>query len=89
MHHLKHVKHVLKKKKPQSFNAYLEAMRLVNRKTLPVCKYHHNLIHAGKYDGKSLRSIFEAFKNNGIGFNKRKAMALIKKVEKYSGKNTD
>jgi hypothetical protein len=53
MHHLKHVRKVLNKKVPNSFNAYLEAMRIVNRKTLPVCKEHHNMIHRGEYDGTS------------------------------------
>jgi hypothetical protein len=48
-------------KKPGFFNAYLEAMRLVNRKTLPLCKYHHNLVHSGEYDGESLSNLFESF----------------------------
>lgn len=35
------------------------------RKVLPVCKHHHNLIHAGKYDGVSLKVMFENFKLEG------------------------
>ena len=81
MHHIKHVRKVLKKKKPGTFDMYLEAMRLVNRKTLPVCKRHHNMIHSGEYDGESLKSLFKSFKNNGVGFNKNKADKLIKKAE--------
>jgi group II intron reverse transcriptase/maturase len=80
MHHIKHVRKTLSKKKPGSFNYYLEAMRLVNRKILPVCKHHHNFIHAGKYDGVSLFNLFEAFKKNGVGFNKNKAKVLIRKA---------
>jgi hypothetical protein len=55
-------------------------MRLVNRKTLPVCKYYHNLIHASKYDKDSLSNLFDSFKKNGIGFNKNKAKALVSKA---------
>ena len=80
MHHIKHVRKTLPKKKLGSFNYYLEAMRLVNRKTLPVCKYHHNLIHAGKYDKDSLSNLFDSFKKNGVGFDKNKAKALVSKA---------
>ena len=82
MHHVQHVRKVLQKKKPGSYNAYLEAMRLVNRKTLPVCKRHHQMIHSGEYDGKSLRSLFDSFKKHGVGFNNAKALKLIERAEK-------
>jgi len=85
MHHVKHVRKTLSKKKSGTYDFYLEAMRLVNRKTLPVCKFHHGLIHAGKYNGESLKSLFNSFKENGVGFNKAKAEALIMKASK-SGK---
>ena len=85
MHHVKHVRKTLSKKKSGTYDFYLEAMRLVNRKTLPVCKFHHGLIHAGKYDGESLKSLFNSFKENGVGFDKAKAEALIMKASK-SGK---
>jgi hypothetical protein len=81
MHHVKHVKKTLRKKVPGSFNAYLEAMRIVNRKTLPVCKKHHLQIHRGEYDADSLKSLFNTFREKGIGFKKYKADKLIKKVE--------
>lgn len=68
MHYIKHVRKVLKKKKPGTFDMYLEAMRLVNRKTLPVCKRHHVMIYSGQYDGESLKSLFNSFKNNGGWF---------------------
>lgn len=55
-------------------------MRLVNRKTLPVCKHHQNSIHAGKYDGDSLSNLFNSFKKNGVGFNKNRAKALVLKA---------
>ena len=85
MHHIKHVRKALSKKKPGSYNFYLEALRLVNRKTLPVCKFHHNLIHAGKYDGESLQSFFDSFKKNGVSFNEAKAKTLVHKAS-FSGK---
>nr|QUS63590.1 rt-like putative protein [Haslea silbo] len=82
MHHIKHIRKTLAKKKSGTYDFYLEAMRLVNRKTLPVCKFHHDLIHAGKYDGESLNNLFATFKKNGIVFNKAKAKALITKASK-------
>ena len=87
MHHIKHVRKILQKKKPDSFNAYLEAMRLVNRKTLPVCSFHHKLIHDGKYDGISLKYLFDSFRKEGIGFNKAKATLLIEKASNISVKS--
>jgi len=77
MHHIKHVRQVLKKKSPKSFNAYLEAMRLVNRKTLPVCREHHLQIHCGNYDGVSLKQLFAIFKSKGC--NELNAKSLIEK----------
>jgi hypothetical protein len=79
MYHIKHVRQVLKKKSPKSFNAYLEAMRLVNRKILSVCREHHLYIHSGKYDGVSLKKLFATFKYKDVGFNKLKAKSLIEK----------
>jgi hypothetical protein len=78
---IKHVRKTLSHKKSGSFNAYLEAMRLVNRKTLPVCRKHHLEIHKGHYDGASLKSLFNSFKRQGVGFQKAKAEALIKSIK--------
>lgn len=83
MHHVKHIRKSLRKKNPKSFDAYLEAMRIVNRKTLPVCKEHHNMIHSGVYSGESLSTLFDKFKSNGVGFNKKKARDLVKITEEY------
>jgi hypothetical protein len=80
MHHFLHVRKTLSKTPSGSFDCYLEVMGPVNRKTLPVCKHHHNLIHAGKYDKDSLSNLFDSFKKNGVGFNKKKAKALISKA---------
>jgi len=84
--HLKHVRQRLCRKKPGTFDAYLEAMRIVNRKTLPVCRKHHLEIHRGIYDGKSLKQLFVAFNEQGVGFKMAKAKALIKEVEKKEKK---
>lgn len=62
-------------------------MRLLNRKTLPVCKKHHNMIHRGEYDGESLKNLFISFKKKGIGFDKKKASALIDRVKALSVTN--
>lgn len=83
MHHVKHVLKVLRKKLPKSFNAYLEAIRLVNCKTLLVCREHHLQIHSGNYDGVSLKKLFATLKSKGVSFNEREAKSFI---EKYSGK---
>ena len=87
MHHIKHVRKALKNKKTGSFDAYLESMRLLNRKTLPVCKKHHNMIHRGEYDGESLKNLFTSFKKKEIGFDKKKASALIDRVKALSVTN--
>lgn len=87
MRRINHVKKALAKKVPKSFNYYLEAMRLGNRKQIPVCKHHHDLIHAGKYDGVSLKVMFKNFKLMGYGFNQKKADALIKKASLPSDNN--
>jgi len=87
MHHINHVRKALTKKVPNSFNYYIEAMRLANRKVLPVCNHHHNLIRAGKYDGVSLKVMFENFKLEGYRFNQKKADTLIKKASLPSDKN--
>ena len=55
-------------------------MRLTNRKTISVCSHHHNLNHLGKYGGVFLKIVFNNFKKEGIGFNKKKAEVLIKKA---------
>jgi hypothetical protein len=55
------------KKKLGLYDYYLKAMMLVNRKTLPVDKEHHKLLHADKYNGTSLSNFFESFKKNRIG----------------------
>jgi len=81
MHHVKHVRKILTKKKPGSYDYYLEVMRLTNRKAIPVCQHHHNLIHAGKCNGVSLKTVFQNFKKEGIGFNQKKAEALVKRAD--------
>jgi len=75
MHHIKHVCKTLAKKNPGTYDFYLEAMRLVNRKTLLVCKLHQGQIHAGKYDGESLHTLFNSFK--------KRVLVLIKPRQKY------
>lgn len=89
MLHFDNVGKDLTKKVPNSFNYYLKAMKLANRKVLPVCKYHHNIIHAGKHDNISLTLIrmFKYFELNDYEFNQKKADALIKKASLRSDKN--
>lgn len=84
MHQVKRVCRVLKSKKPNSFNAYLEAMRLVNRKTTPLCKNHHLQVHKSIYDGTLLKKLFKSFKDSGVGLDKKKASDLINKFSVIS-----
>uniref|UniRef100_UPI0023F1FF6A reverse transcriptase n=1 Tax=Cyathus jiayuguanensis TaxID=380660 RepID=UPI0023F1FF6A len=52
MHHTKHIK---KSKVPSLGSGFTQLMRQLNRKQIPVCKSCHDKIHAGKYDGISLK----------------------------------
>jgi group II intron reverse transcriptase/maturase len=51
-HHLNHIR----KGKVHGFK---KIMRDLNKKTIPVCKDCHKKIHAGQYDGKGLKDIFD------------------------------
>jgi len=55
MHHIKHVRKFSDKAK----NGFEKIMSLLNRKQIPVCKYHHQLIHNGKYDDLSLTDLYD------------------------------
>jgi len=76
MEHLKHVRKALQKIKPGSYNYYLEVIRLTNRKTIPVCTYHHGLIQSGKYDGVSLKPFLTTSRNKELAPIKRKPKSL-------------
>jgi len=51
-HHLKHIR-------KGKVHGFTKIMRDLNRKTIPVCKPCHKKIHAGHYDEKSLKDIFD------------------------------
>lgn len=74
IYHIKHVRKTLQKKQLSNFNYCLEVMGLTNYKTISVCSYHYKLIHSGKYDDTSLKTIFKNFKNKGIGFDEKKRL---------------
>ena len=82
MHHIHHVRKTLKTKKKKSLYYFLEAMRLVNRKTIPLCKKHHRDVHNGIYDGIALSKVFKYFEKNKAGFNKKEAQVLIASCKK-------
>lgn len=48
-----HIKHRKKFKGP----TIVKAISAYSAKQIPLCKSHHNLVHAGKYDGPSLRKL--------------------------------
>lgn len=52
MHHLKHVK-------KGKISGFAKVMRDLNRKTIPVCRFCHQKIHKGTYDGKLLKDLFD------------------------------
>lgn len=49
-HHIRHRKRVKGLERKRSISSYFA-------KQIPLCKSHHNLVHAGKYDGPSLRKL--------------------------------
>jgi hypothetical protein len=51
MHHLRHLKNTKDK------STLIRIMSKIRRKTVPLCIPCHNKVHAGKYDGLSLREI--------------------------------
>jgi hypothetical protein len=52
MHHVKHVR-----KQGVRYKGFHEQMALLNRKQIPLCKNCHKKVHAGLYDGPSLKSL--------------------------------
>lgn len=50
MHHLKHIRTI-----NVDLNPFDKLMAKINRKQIPLCHKCHREVHAGKYDGKSLR----------------------------------
>lgn len=54
MHHVRHVRQT-----NQRLSGFTSLLASVNRKQVPVCKAHHDAIHKGVYDGKSLRDLSE------------------------------
>lgn len=77
MHHVRSVAKALRTKKPGSLNYYLEAMRMANRKTVPLCREHHQQVHRGAYDGPSLRSMLGFFADQGARVDPRRVEALL------------
>jgi group II intron reverse transcriptase/maturase len=52
MHHVRHIR-----KMGQEVKGFTRVLAAINRKQLPVCKGCHRDIHAGRYDGISLKEI--------------------------------
>ncbi|HJT56189.1 MAG TPA: group II intron reverse transcriptase/maturase, partial [Ktedonobacteraceae bacterium] len=53
MHHVRHVRKMSEKRA----RGFTRVMSALNRKQIPVCQRCHRLIHAGQYDGMSLRDL--------------------------------
>lgn len=51
-HHVKHIR-------VGKTTGFTQLMNQLNRKQIPVCQQCHNNIHKGKYDGMSLREIYD------------------------------
>lgn len=51
MHHLRHLKDTKDK------STLIRVMSRIRRKIIPLCRSCHNKVHAGKYDGLSLKEI--------------------------------
>lgn len=52
MHHLKHIRTINLK-----LNVFDQLMAKINRKQIPLCSICHQDVHAGRYDGKSLKHL--------------------------------
>jgi len=53
MHHVRHLRKMTEKR-AKGFTRVMDAL---NRKQIPVCRECHKLIHAGQYDGMTLRDL--------------------------------
>jgi hypothetical protein len=53
MHHVRHIRKMSEKRA----RGFTRVMSALNRKQIPVCQRCHRLIHAGQYDGMSLRDL--------------------------------
>jgi group II intron reverse transcriptase/maturase len=53
MHHVRHIRKMAEKRA----KGFTRVMSALNRKQIPVCARCHRLIHAGQYDGLSLRQL--------------------------------
>ncbi len=53
-HHIRKLANLKKKYKGKEPPVWVQKMIAIRRKTLFVCKKHHDEIHQGKYDGKKL-----------------------------------
>jgi len=56
MHHIKKINGYSKIAK----DGFTVIMANLNRKQVPVCKFHHDLIHTGHYDGTSISDLHDA-----------------------------
>jgi 5-methylcytosine-specific restriction endonuclease McrA len=54
MHHLRHLKDTKDK------GTLIKIMSKIRRKVVPLCSTCHDKVHAGKYDGKSLKDLDKA-----------------------------
>ena len=55
MHHIKKIKGYQK----IALKGFDALMGILNRKQIPVCKFHHDLIHTGRYDGIGLYDLYD------------------------------
>lgn len=56
MHHIHHIHHIRNSKEKEGFG---RIMSLLNRKQIPVCKFHHKAIHDGRYHTISLSEFYD------------------------------
>lgn len=56
IHHIKHVR----KSDTDKKKGFSRIMSLLNRKQIPVCKFHHNAIHKGEYDNIALSDLYDS-----------------------------
>jgi group II intron reverse transcriptase/maturase len=79
IHHIKSARLAQKNTKVNSLKSWVNEKRLDNRNRIPLCSFHHRIVHIGEYQGKNLKNYVKAsFKHDSAeefkGVNERKSL---------------
>jgi hypothetical protein len=78
IHHIKSARLAQRNTKVGSFKSWKNKKRLDSRNRIPLCSFHHIIVHRGEYQGKNLREyVKNKFKYDALEFlrvNERKSL---------------